>query len=92
MRIKDIYHGNNTPVDRFYSPGSQYAKLSKEWLTLSDEFVQGLSDKQRELFDKLTEIQSQQTEIINEDTYIQGFRHGASIMLDMLSGDDRFLK
>ena len=88
MDIRDIYYGNITPVDMQFESGSEYIKLNNKWLKLEKEFVEGLTEKQKEQFSKLCEIQSEQTAISNEESYRRGFRNGASLVLDILNGGE----
>ena len=84
MTIKELYLGNNIPIEMRYTSDSEYVRLSAEWVKLYDEFIAGLSEKQREDFDRLTDIHGDQNCISNERCYTQGFRDGAELMLEIL--------
>ena len=88
MTIKDIYHGNQVPIEVRFDKDSKYVGLSKEWLKLHDEFKASLTDEQNKLFNKLCDIQGEQTTISDERSYKQGFRDGAELVLDILNGGD----
>ena len=85
MTIKELYLGNNVPIEMRYSSDSDYVRLSAEWVKLYDEFIVGLTEKQRADFDRLTDIHGDQNCISNERCYEQGFRDGAKLMLDILT-------
>ena len=85
MTIKELYLGNNVPIEIRYSSDSDYVRLSAEWVKLYDEFIVRLTEKQRADFDRLTDIHGDQNCISNERCYEQGFRDGAKLMLDILT-------
>lgn len=86
--IRELYHGRIAPSECSYQSDSEFSKLGFQWLELHNEFVKGLTEQQREVFMKLTDIQGQQTSVATEESYIQGFKHGAKMMLDMLSDNE----
>ena len=84
MTIKELYLGNNVPIEMRYSSDSEYIKLSAEWVKLYDAFIVGLTEKQRTDFDRLTDIHGDQNCISNEKCYEQGFKDGAQLILDIV--------
>ena len=88
MTIKDIYHGNTCPLENHFADGSDYMKLTKEWLKLNAEFESSLTEQQRATFNRLCDIQGEQTSITNERYYQMGFRDGSELMLDILIGGE----
>ena len=88
MTIKDIYHGRSVPVEKRFPDDSEYILLSKEWLHLEKNFTRSLTEQQVAVFNKLTDIQGEQAGISNERCYTDGFRHGASLVLDILEGGE----
>lgn len=83
--IRELYHGNIAPSECCYKSDSEFSKLGLQWLELHNEFAKGLTEQQREQFIQLTDIQGQQTSVVTEESYVQGFRDGARMVLDMLS-------
>ncbi len=84
MTIKELYLGNNVPIEMRYTSDSEYVKLSAEWVKLYDAFIVGLTEKQRADFDRLTDIHGDQNCISNEKCYEQGFKDGARLILDIV--------
>ena len=84
MTIKELYLGNNVPIEMRYSTDREYVRLSAEWVKLYDEFITGLTEKQRVDFDRLTDIHGDQNCISNERCYEQGFKDGARLILDIV--------
>ena len=68
--------------------GSDYMKLTKEWLKLNAEFESSLTEQQRATFNRLCDIQGEQTSITNERYYQMGFRDGSELMLYILIGGE----
>ena len=87
MTIKDIYHGNTSPLENRFADGSDYMKLTKEWLKLNAEFESSLTEQQKNVFNRLCDIQGEQASITNERYYQIGFRDGAELVLDILRGE-----
>ena len=84
MTIKELYLGNNVPIEMRYTSDSEYVKLSAEWVKLYDAFIVGLTEKQRADFDRLTDIHGDQNCISNEKCYEQGFKDGARLILHIV--------
>ena len=84
MTIKELYLGNNVPIEMRYTSDSEYVRLSAEWVKLYDAFIVGLTEKQRADFDRLTDIHADQNCISNEKCYEQGFKDGARLILDIV--------
>ncbi|MEE5994639.1 MAG: hypothetical protein V3G42_15665 [Oscillospiraceae bacterium] len=78
--LKELYHGKINRSER-----SVQANPNQEWLKLSAEFEKTLSLEQLEMYRDLSDMQSEKTSDDEEMLYIQGFKDGALMMLEILS-------
>jgi len=80
--LKELYHGDISPSERKADPDN---KLTQKWLKLSAEFERTLTAEQIDMFRKLSNIQGENAVRDNEALYIQGFKGGALLMIEILS-------
>ena len=80
--IEDLYHGKINPSEQCAITAP--TELSEEWKRLSEEFEKSLTPEQVEMYHRLSDIQSESASLDNEALYVQGFKDGARMMLDIL--------
>ena len=80
--LKELYHGEISPSERKAEPDD---RLTQKWLKLSAEFEKTLTAEQIDMFHKLSDMQGENSARDNEVLYIQGFRDGAVLMMEILS-------
>jgi len=80
--LKELYHGEISPSERKAEPDD---RLTQKWLKLSAEFEKTLTQEQVETYHKLSDMQGENSARDNEVLYIQGFRDGAVLMMEILS-------
>ena len=79
--LKELYHGDIIPSDRRADPND---KSLQEQRKLSTEFEKSLTPEQVETYHKLSDMQDESAAKDNEDLYIQGFKDGALLMMEIL--------
>ena len=79
--LKELYHGEISPSERKADPDD---RLTQKWLKLSAEFEKTLTAEQIDMFHKLSDMQGENSARDNEVLYIQGFRDGAVLMMEIL--------
>ena len=80
--LKELYHGDISPSDRKADPND---KTLQEWRKLSAEFQKSLTPEQIETYHILSDMQGESAAKDNEALYIQGFKDGALLMMEILS-------
>ena len=80
--LKELYHGKISPSER--KPEISVQK-TQEWMKLSAEFEKTLTPEQVQMYRDLSDMQSENASLDNETLYIQGFKDGALLMLEILS-------
>ena len=79
--LKELYHGDISPSERKAEPDD---RLTQKWLKLSAEFERTLTAEQIDMFHQLSDIQGENAVRDNEVLYIQGFKDGAWLMMEIL--------
>ena len=79
--LKELYHGDITPSDRRADPND---RTLQEWRKLSAEFQKSLTPEQVETYHRLSDMQGESAAKDNEALYIQGFKDGALLMIEIL--------
>ena len=85
--IEDLYFGRISPYEMNISATPEYQKLK----TLADRnenlLRESLSDEQKELLDKLIESVTDISSISERDMFINGFRLGMKLMMDVMQDE-----
>ncbi|NLO43145.1 MAG: hypothetical protein GX109_08980 [Bacteroidales bacterium] len=85
--LEDLYYGNINPYEKFFNRKSEYAKLAKI-ITENEEkitaFLNALpnSEEEQHLFSQMINAHSEITQFSEFVRFMEGFRLGASIMLE----------
>ena len=82
--IKDIYMGNNVPIDRSTVNIKGYKELHLKWLNVHGKLVGLLNDEQKALFEKLLAMYGELNDMFSTDCYESGFKDGARLMIEIL--------
>ena len=80
--LKELYHGKISPSEK--KPGYADSQTQK-WMKLSAEFEKTLTPEQVQTYRDLSDMQSENAALDNEVLYIQGFKDGALMMMEILS-------
>ena len=87
--ILDIYYGNFQPPGNSVSPDSEYEQLLRQLQTLDDVFTAGLSPEQLTQYRRINDLHGQMNSLVVADHYVQGFRDGAAVILDVVFGKNK---
>ena len=71
---------------------SDYAKRSLELLEMCDRLEKRLSADDRKLLNDITDMQGMLSETMVAESYIQGFRDCAELIVDVMFGSSKNLK
>ena len=92
MKLQDIYYGNVIPCQHDVRKDSDYAKRSMELLEMCDSLKERLSADDKKLLNDITDIQGMLYETMVAESYMQGFRDCAELIIDVLFGRSENLK
>ncbi len=89
--LKDLYYGNINPSERYIKRGSEYQKLSRLLSENEDKLLASLDEDGKRLYESILEGRYQQEDIAETETFVEGFRLGAQIMLEILTEPEKQL-
>ena len=85
--IEDLYYGRISPYEMSISATPEYQKL-KVLADRNEELLrESLSDEQKELLEKLIETVTDISSISERDMFINGFRLGMKLMMDVMTDE-----
>ena len=90
--LKEFYYGNIRPSEQCVKKDSEYDRMRKEWLRIYENLTQNYSKNDTAKINELIDLQGRMSEIAAAENYMQGFRHGAEMILDVLFGESENLK
>ena len=85
--IEDLYYGRISPYEMSISTTPEYQKLKALADRNEDLLRESLSDKQKELLEKLIESVTDISSISERDMFINGFRLGVKLMIDVMKDE-----
>ena len=85
--IQDLYYGRISPYEMSISTTPEYQKLKALADKNEDLLKESLSQEQKELLGKLIESVTDISSISERDMFINGFRLGMKLMIDVMKGD-----
>ena len=83
--IEDLYYGRISPYEMSISATPEYQKLKTLADRNEDLLRESLSDEQKELLEKLIETVTDISSISERDMFINGFRLGVKLMMDVMT-------
>ena len=85
--IQDLYYGRISPYEMSISTAPEHQKLKALADKNEDLLRETLSDEQKERLDKLTECITDISSISERDMFINGFRLGMKLMIDVIKDE-----
>ena len=92
MKLQDLYYGNVIPCQHDVRKDSDYVKRSLELLETCDTLEKRLSADDKKLLNDITDMQGMLSETMAAESYIQGFRDCAELIIDVMFGRSENLK
>ena len=89
--LENLYNGNINFADKSIKRGSEYDRLAQVSSELEDKLRESISKQEKQIYEELFEIRFQQEDIMLTETFVEGFRLGAQIMLEIFSEPKRQL-
>ena len=89
--LEALYYGNIRPSEQCVKRNSEYDQMRIEWLRLYEIFTKNYSECEMKSFNELIDLQGRMSEIAASENYLQGFRHGAEMIIGVLFGESENL-
>ena len=83
--IDKLLEGQISPSQKAIRKGSDYHKLLHKITCVSSAFEECLDENTKVRFREIEQAQAKLNGIENEETFIEGFRLGAGMILDVLN-------
>ena len=89
--IEELYNGNIAPIESSIKKGSEYYKLCKAVAEKEEKLFEELSCEKKAMYESIVESKLMLESISEEEIFIDGFRLGAQIMLEIINEPDKQL-
>ncbi len=86
--IRELYHGNIQPNAKMIVNGSEYQKAQFMFSETIDKLEKSLNEQEKVLLEQLTDSFNTLNCIGSEENFVDGFKTGARIMLEIFEKDD----
>ena len=85
--ISELYHGRLGPSHSIKPDNIRYHQLLDKCSELREKLEPQLSEDELAVFAELYDMQAQMASLEMEMNYIEGFRDGAAVMVDVLTSE-----
>lgn len=88
--LSELYNGNIFPAEQYAPRSEEYRQIHQKNYQHYEDFIETLSKANPPLDKRFIEIMDEQLDIIPyefSEIFIDGFRLGARIMIDIFQGD-----
>jgi hypothetical protein len=82
--ITDIYYGDAPSADSAIKADSEYAQALKEVIQIEYLLKSSLDEREIELLDKLIEGKVKIQSVVSRESFVDGFKKGARIVISVL--------
>lgn len=86
--LEELYYGNIRPDVKFYGKYSPFVELARLREKNRENFLEHLSEKEKETFEKFNDAQSEMDDITHYQKFTYGFRLGVLLMAEVFIGKD----
>ena len=88
MYILDkLYRGNISPIEDFPKDNAAYVEALQHLIDEQYVLMRMISSEANEQYEKLVELERAVDRIAEEECFVEGFRMGVQMMLDVLQCD-----
>lgn len=90
--LSELYHGNIRPAEKEIVPDSDYRQKQLKLMDLAEALEQRLNDEEKKMLDEIMTAWGNLNYLSSEEYFIDGFRLGARIALEIFENDDEQLR
>ena len=83
--LKKLWRGQISPGERYIHEDSPYWRVSRRYSDVLDTFLALISPEARKQYEVLEQLALEMVGIDTEEAFLQGFRLGARLLLDVLT-------
>lgn len=89
--LRELYNGNIAPQSKPIPKDSKYRELQNDLGKLADSLAGRLNGEDKQVLDEIMTTWSNISTVNGEDCFIEGFRLGARMILEIFEKDDELL-
>ncbi|AZK47287.1 DUF6809 family protein [Paenibacillus lentus] len=82
--LEDLYYGKLYPNEQIVSDDPKYRALNRQISEMMRMWRQKLSEEDFRQLEAMLDLQGESNSIHNMETFVQGFKLGASMMIEVL--------
>ncbi|GIP59246.1 hypothetical protein QNH46_13890 [Paenibacillus woosongensis] len=86
--LEDLYYGKLYPGEQIVSNDPKYRALNREISEMMQMWRQKLSEEDFRQLEAMLDLQGESNSIHNMETFVQGFKLGASMMIEVWNGKE----
>ncbi|MNJ46524.1 hypothetical protein D3C77_416560 [compost metagenome] len=86
--LEELYYGKLYPSEQIVSDDPKYRALSRQISEMMQMWRQRLSEEDFRQLEAMLDLQGESNSIHNMETFVQGFKLGASMMVEVLNGKE----
>ena len=83
--LKKLWRGQISPGERYIHENSPYWRVSRKYSDAVDAFLTMISPEAKKQYEQVEEHAMNMIRIDTEEAFVQGFRLGARLILDVLT-------
>ena len=89
--IKEFAFGNVNPNDRRFQKSTEYNRALKTFIDAQEKLLAVLGENEKALYNEYAVAQSSFSALEDAEQFVAGYRYGALMMLDVMSGIDELV-
>ncbi|MFD3257610.1 DUF6809 family protein [Paenibacillus lentus] len=86
--LEELYYGNLKPSEQIVSDDPRYRPLNQQISEMMQMWRQKLSEEDFRQLEAMLDLQGESNSMHNMATFVQGFKLGASMMIEVLQGKE----
>ena len=90
--LQDLYYGNLNPSGKAFLPDSPYGRLVSDLAETEEKLLPLLTSAEKQLYAALVQHPLDIPSLSCEESFIDGFRLGARLILEIFSEADGYLR
>lgn len=90
--LQDLYYGNLNPSGKAFLPDSPYGRLVSDLAETEEKLLPLLTSAEKQLYAALVQHNLDIQSLSCEESFIDGFRLGARLILEIFSEGDGYLR
>ena len=89
--LREFAFGNANPSERPFKEDREYKKALKTFVDAEAKLLAALNDSEKALYEEYADAQRKFSSLQDADQFVFGYRYGALMMLDIMSGIDELV-